>query len=162
MTTLRAALPAVLLLALALPGPGAAEDTCEYVRSSQAQVFLLRLDLVEQKCTWYDLKLAAWTTERIDRYEAHPAEGTGTEPVLTYYEQALERRFDDGRATFLHRTYLLAGGAFLQHDYVEARDASGRRSCHGAGELDPPIVPGRLSVPRTPPYPACAPPGLLA
>ena len=160
MAFLRAALPLLLLVALA-PLSGA-HDTCEHVRSVQANVFTFRVTSVDQKCHWHDLRLGAEVTERVERHEVHDVSGEEERHVLTYYEQALERRFQDGRTTFLHRTYVLAADAFLQHDYLERRDADGRTTCSGAAEGDPPAVPGRLSVPATPAYPACAPPGLLA
>jgi azurin len=159
------ALPAVvaaLLLALALPAPAGAADTCEYVRSSQVNTLDASIVYVDQKCRWYDLNLKAHVTERVERVEAHRGDGEAPDHVFTYYKQALERRFADGTSTYLHRTYVLSGGAFVQHDYLEKRDASGRVTCGGAGEVDPPAIPGRVSATSTPPYPACAPPGLLA
>ena len=155
---------AILAAAGLAPSAGAA-DTCEYVRSAQVTVFLTRVESVDQKCTWYDRGLRAWVTEHLERYDAFGPNGTNLDEPryeLTYFEQAVERRYDDGRTTFEHRTLLtLAEGALVQHDYREARQ-DGCTTCSGGAELDPPHVPGRLSVPATPQYPHCLPPGLLA
>jgi hypothetical protein len=153
---------AALLLALTLPPPAGAADTCEYVRTSQVNTLDASIVYVDQKCSWYDLTLKADITERVERVEVHRGESDAPQHVLTYYKQALERRFSDGHVTYLHRTSMLAADAFLQHDYRESRDAQGRATCNGAAEADPPAVPGRASATSTPAYPTCAPPGLLA
>lgn len=164
------ALPLVLLLGLALaPLPtGGASIACEYDRYADHLLGPVLVHQVSHKCRYHDVFRNADVYDRLDRYDAYRQNDTLREEAgrthwFAYYEHVLETTYRaDGRTELVHETWFETGGAILQHKYLENRDASGKTSCHGAARFDPGGGPGRVHVPRTPDYPRCAPPGLLA
>ena len=155
----------VLLLALGVPLPGSAEDTCEHVSISQYVVLNVRIHHGAHKCRYYDVVQEAHVLDTLERYEGFtpdPASPTGLRSAFTYVDHTLELRFSDGRTTVHRETRLLSGATYAEHDYYENRDPQGRQTCRGAADFLPGVIPGRVSVPTTPNYPRCPPPGLLA
>lgn len=154
-------LAALLALPLAAPPGGAASVSCDYDQATDYVAANLQVHYVRHRCRYYDVWIDAWVVDRLDRYD-----GTRTDPlgpgqhVFTYYTQSVETTYvATGRVTFEHETFLGAAGATLTHDYNEER-AGGVQKCHGAAEAH--TSQGRVSVPRTPDYPKCVPPGMLA
>lgn len=162
----RTALLLALLLAAGLAPTAEAADACDSIRNGVYHLGPLSVRELGHRCRYYNLAQKAHVTERVERYDAFrgdpPGENETKQPLFTQMTLTLEWRYLDGRTDFQRRTLLAVGDAWLHADYLEQRTAQGKATCHGAAEGRFGYVPGRLGVPTTPDYPACAPPGLLA
>lgn len=167
MTALRL-LPLALLAVLVTPGLAASPAVrCDYTENADYAVMGLFVHYVSHRCHYHDFFLNADITDELERYDGYRADPLDHEPEgqtsdFALYTHSVETKYRNGKTTLLHRTFLAWEDGHVRHDYMETRTA-GSTTCRGAFDAEAPTshLDG-ASVPNTPPYPTCLPPGLLA